>query len=315
MPQFLNSLEVFAQDKVKENVADAVFNYNPLLAYIMVTNQTILTDMGPLYHCPIEVLEIPDGTWIQGLEPVAGITADTTRTATFQIPELAHALDFSRRDLIHSQKTRNLGTYVGSVVRSALKKQRQQLASVLVTGTLGNQQFDGIDVAVASSGTYGGLDKVVFPNLQSYVDSTTSATSIAFIISQLSQVGRYGVMPDLWLTTPTLYNSIVVIMENKKNLYSVTKEIDTEYGKIGFSGILVNGTTVVLADSAVPANRAYQLTMANWELIFASGGDFVVGQPLQSYNQPGGQRIFVITDPLLVCDNPKMNAKATALTS
>ncbi len=316
MPDLANTFQVVVADVVRDKKVDAVYNRLPLLAFWLSTNQTVKDKMGEYFHVPVQVAAGPSGQWLQtGWEPIQGQRVDNVRTMRFQLSTIATALDFPRRELIHAtnQRSPGLGDFISSQVQPTLQQMRDDIAGALFTGVTGLGTFESLDSGVNNTGTYGLLSRATYPALNAAVFPNAGALTITGLMSWMNTINQLGVSVNLLVTTPTLYQALSNLIENKRTLYTTTTSVETDYGKLGFSGILINGTTTVLQDSKCQSGRIYGLYTPVWELCFGAGGDFAVTPFLHSYDQLVW-RCFVVCDILFYTTNPRLNFRAEGVT-
>ncbi len=316
MPDLANTFQVVVADVVRAKKVDAVYNRLPLLAFWLASNQTVKDKMGQYFHVPIQVSPGPSGQWLAtGWEPIQGQRVDNVRTMRFQLSTIATALDFPRRELIHAtnQRSEALGDLIASQVQPALQQMRDDLATAIFQGA-GVSTFESLDTGVNNTGTYGLLSRATYPALNSAVFPNAGALTITALKTWLNAINQLGVSVNLIVTTPTLYQALDNLIENKRTLYTTTNTVETQYGQLGFAGILINGTTTVLQDAKCQSGRVYGLYTPVWELAFGSGGDFAVTPFLHSYDQLVW-RSFIVTDVLFYTTNPRLNFRATEVTA
>jgi hypothetical protein len=314
MPEFANTLQVIVADQVRDRIADAVYNRLPLLGFWLSTNQNVETNLGEWFHIPVQIAPGQSGRWITGGETIPNVRVDNVRSMRFQLGEIAVALDFYRRELLHAANVRRgLGNLISQQVQTALLQMRQDVSNAIINGVVGYSLIDSLHTAVNNTGTYGQLSRATYPALNAYVNNAASTLTITFIKGLISQVSRQGVNPNLIVTTPELYSAFDALIEDKRTLFTTTNTVDTDYGKIGFSGFLINGTTTVIQDAAVPANNMFALYTPVFTLGFADDGFFAVSEVLESWDQLA-YRLKIVCDLQFYCVNPRFNARATNVT-
>lgn len=314
MPDLANTFQVVVADQVRAKKADAVYNRTPLLAFWLSTNQRVEDNMGEWFHVPVQVAPGPSGTWMSNWTVLTGQRVDNVRTMRFQLATIAVALDFPRREIIHALNVRNgMGNLISNQVQPALQQMRDDIATALFTGVTGYGVLESLESAVNQNNTYGQQSRVTYPALNATVYAGPTTLSISVIKQWINDIGRLGAAPNLQVTTPTLYAAYDNLFENKRTLYTATTTVETDYGKIGFSGLLINGTTTVLQDPKCQNQRVYTLYTPVFSLAFGAGGDFAVTGFLEAYDQLVW-RTKIVTDLMFYCVNPRFNSRAEQVT-
>jgi hypothetical protein len=244
-------------------------------------------------------------------------------------PEISGAWDWKeyytsvtidQRSLIRADSEYAVANYVIEQCELAKMDLRDKLAYGVWSDGSNYKQFDGmyevIDNGTIAS-TYAGLSRSSYPFLNGQLDTTTTTLNIGAMNSLFDLASKGARSPKLIVSSRanlTRYENLL----QSQNLYTQPQSVvDQTFAQGGFSGGWYRNQPWLVDEHINPTGTEGVLFMINddyFELVINQNGDFVV----HPFQQPTNQ--FVITALVyvagnIICTNPQVQAKMTALTA
>jgi len=193
---------------------------------------------------------------------------------------------------------------------------KEQLGTdVFLDGTANNAKaLTGLDVAIATTGTYGGISRTGDPEglaIRGQVDSVGGVLTLPAIQATQGLATFGQERPNLLVTTQKLFDQIWMrIQPQQRGPMGPTAE---QLASVGFPIIMVNGVPVTV-DQKCPAGTLWQLNTNFLQLVAQTErANIEVDGPITPPNADARVwRGFWMGN--LVCNGPRYEAKMTGLT-
>lgn len=315
MPVFANDLEIIARSAVIRKVVDIIWRRTPFLETVLA-RADVEKNTGPDIQVPVIVTSPDGGRWVQRGEAIPIEYGEFLKQMAFGYSMLRKNIGFHWEDLAKASSDEwQLMRFEDFTAEVHLRAMRDSFAQVLFVGDPTLNQPTGLNIQVDNTGTHGGLSRVTYPGLQSYVDNTTNTVTATWIQQMWMRIASQGVAPDAILTTPDVWNNFWQILYDKKSL-----AIDAAVDNLGVPRVFFNAYTRITADSKVPTETVggntyhyvYFLTLNTWHMWFRRGAYFSVGNMLEAMEQDVWAA-KIRTDVAFWTDQPRLQAKATRI--
>jgi hypothetical protein len=244
-------------------------------------------------------------------------------------PEISGAWDWKeyytsvtidQRSLIRADSEYAVANYVIEQCEIAKMDLRDKLAYGIWSDGSNYKNFDGmyevIDNGTISS-TYGGLTRSNYPFLNAQLDTSTTTLNIGALNSLFDLASKGARSPKLIVSSRANLTRYENLLQGQVQIQQPANVIDQTFASGGFSGGWYRNQPWLVDEHINPTGTEGVLFMINddyFELVINQNGDFVV----HPFQQPTNQ--FVITALVyvagnVICTNPQVQAKMTALTA
>lgn len=244
-------------------------------------------------------------------------------------PEISGAWDWKeyytsvtidQRSLIRADSEYAVANYVIEQCEIAKMDLRDKLAYGVWSDGSNFKQFDGmyevIDNGTISS-TYAGLTRASYPFLNAQLDTSTTTLNIGALNSLFDLASKGARSPKLVVSSRANLTRYENLLQSQQQLTQPQAVVDQTFAQGGFSGGWYRNQPWLVDEHINPTGTEGVLFMINddyFELVINQNGDFVV----HPFQQPTNQ--FVITALVyvagnIICTNPQVQAKMTALTA
>lgn len=259
---------------IQTKIVDGVFSSNVLLQEFM-RNTTPFT--GKTENITLKYQKTGTG-WAFGHFDKFLTNGKNTTVQMVHGPKFVYqSITLSEIDIGYSDLPKNV---INLVVKST-EEATQELADNLGTMIYGNGtgsgglDLDGLESAIKTSGSYGGLDYSTYTMLQSPVDSSTNLAglTLAKIDALFTAASSGNVRPNLLVTTKEIWDKIATLIPVTQIQNAVQSGAFSLFGKqseglsvnAGASNLNYRGMTII-ADEKCPSGKAYILNVPTWKL-------------------------------------------------
>jgi|ERR1700722_75268 len=246
--------------------------------------------------------------------------SDTEISGSWDWKEYYTNVTIDQRSLIRADSEYAVANYVVEQCENAKMDLRDKLAYGVWSDGSNYKAFDGVYEVIDNgtiSPTYGGLSRSSYPFLNAQVDSSTTTLGMSSMNS-LWDLGTKGARaPKLSVSTRSNLTRYENLLQAQVQYTQPTAVVDQTFASGGFSGGWYRNQPWIVDEHINPIGIEGLLFFVNddyWELVINQNGDFVV----HPFQQPTNQ--FVITSLVyvagnIICTNPQLNCKFTALTA
>ena len=128
---------------------------------------------------PLNYATVSSAGWYQGSETLNTADNEVITSAEFEWKQLYANISITRRDELRNMGDAGVINFVRSKVEIAEKTIRDQLATALYNDGTDSKQIQGLQLAIATANTYGGIDQSANSWWQGNVDSTTTTLTLS----------------------------------------------------------------------------------------------------------------------------------------
>ncbi len=244
-------------------------------------------------------------------------------------PEISLAWDWKeyetnvtldQRSLIRADSEYAVANYVVEQCELAKMDLRDKIAYGIWSDGSNFKAIDGIYEVVDNgtyATTYGGLSRSSYPFLKAQVDSTTTTLGLGPMNSLWDLCTKGARAPTITCSTRANLTRFENLLQAQVQYTQPTAVVDQTLASGGFSGGWYRNQPWIVDEHINPTGTEGLLFFLNesyFELVINENGDFEVGD----FQQPTNQ--FVITSLTyfagnLICTNPQVQGKMTALTA
>lgn len=289
-----------------KKLVDNIFRSNILLKRMQDKNSIKLTG-GERIIQPVMYAKSSTDVWFSGAETLNTTDVDQFTAFEFLWKQAQVPISITRIDELKNSGPEAKLNFVKEKTQAAEMTLKDALGDGLYNdGTTANQ-IVGLQLAVDSAGTYGGVDRSSNSWASAQEDGTTTTVSIAALQSSWGAASIDSDTPTISVTTQAIYNRYYGLLQPQQRFQ------DSDSAKGGFVSLMFNGKPFVV-DHKVPTSQLYMLNENYLYLAVHKDENFRFRKFMDEAKQAVmTARIFFAGN--LVCSNPRMQAKLTALTS
>jgi len=293
------------------DIIDMAYGGNPTFFRLYNSNRRFV-DGGPTIEQPVMASQFTAGGSFSDLDVLDMSPQNTLRTAAWDWKEKYVPVAFSNLTMVKLNSADSIANGVQVQVEQASMHMRDLLGTGLYSAGTDAKELDGLGLAVATSGTYAGIDRSANTWWQAKRPSALAnhaALTLPVLNGLQTSVTSGGRFPTLCLTTQAIYNRIWGILQGTQQFYSVSEK-DAQMASAGFNNFVFNGTPF-LVDPKIPnvaAETGGQLYFLNEDFIKLAVtplSDFRMEPFQQAFNQAAIGAKLLFTGQLLVT-NPAL---------
>lgn len=294
------------------DIIDLAYDGNPLFFRLHNSNRRFV-DGGPQIEQPVLVSKFTSGGSFSDLDVLDMSPQDTLRSVAWDWKEKYVPVAFSNLTMVKLNSADSVANGVEVQVQQAAMTMRDLLGTGLYSSGTDPKEIDGLDLAINTSGTYGGVSR---SGSTGWWNGKTTASSVTMDLTTLNGwqtdavVG--GRFPSIAVTTAAVYNAVWNLLSAKQNFYSVSEK-DTQLASAGFNNFLFNGTPFII-DPKCNADTLYFLNEDFIKLAVTPLSDFRMEPFQQAFNQAAIGAKLLWTGNLIVTA-PKLQNKITSVLS
>lgn len=150
---------------------------------------------------------------------------------------------------------------IANYIRLQMEQAELQLADNLGTGIMSDgstniDEIDGMQIAVDSTGTYGGLPRATNSWLAANEDGSSATLSLTVLQSMFGNTKKGGRTPSLILSRQEQFNRYWKLASNKQNIITEPMARDTQLASLGWDNLLFNGVPWCVDDKVFDGPNA-----------------------------------------------------------
>jgi len=301
-----DEIDAHVRDKYIPVLRDQFFNATPMMAQMM-SKSKVVYDSGDQIKQPVLFGELNSG-WYSGLDTFNIDTKQTTTLANFDWKQFYVNVTLDGNTELRVEGDEKILSIISTKMDNASKTLNKQFTTAMFTDQ-GSKALDDMTSAIATSGTYGGIDKGTYTWWQGNVDSTGGAFSMDMLQSTYGAASDGPLQPDLVITTQAIYDKIWLRVQPQQrgNL-----ENTPALAKIGFSGISFNRATIVV-DKACPTGVIFVINTDFWKLVNHRNRNMTWTDKKIPINQDAWVRQLLWAGDL-ICQSPRYQGYISGVT-
>ena len=284
---------------------DNIFNSNAVMQRLRKKNYR-LEDGGTKITQPLLYATTTAGGRYSGMDVLDTTANDQITDAQWDWKQYYGNITISRLDELKNAGKRQIVNFVKVKVQAAEKTLADTLGTdIFSDGTTANS-IQGLQLAVATTGTHGEIAKGTYSWWQGSVDTTTTVLTVAVLQGGAGDVTVDNDGPTAIYSTQDLYDAYYGSLQPQQRFQ------DEETAKGGFKNLLFNGIPFIV-DSHCTASELYMINENYMELVAHKDENFRFEPFIKPTNQNAASaKIYWMGG--LVFSNCRMNKKFTALT-
>lgn len=296
---------------IMPEVIDNVYRSNPIFYRLNAARRKITG--GTQIEVPMMYARFAAGGPYQGFDVLNVAPSDTIRNLVFTWKQQYVPVTVDGLTLIKVDSPDAIANFLRLYFQQAEEEMCENIATgIWSDGTTDPKQITGLQLAVDSSGTYGGLSRSTFTWMASTEDGTTTVLSLSKLQSMFGSVSEGGRHPTIIISQQSNYDRYWNL-----GISSQVQDIgpggtDEQLFAAGFANMLFNGVPWVV-DSHVPdSNSIYMLNEDYIQLVVTPRADFY----LEDFQTPVNQDAMVaklLWAGELVVQNTARQGKFTAI--
>ncbi len=284
----IGQLAASTLQKYRTTMADNIFKDNVTLNHFMSNDGVEYEDGGrqivvPLMYAENDTVMAFNGSDVLDTTPQEGIDAALYDWKMYNV-----AVSFTKEDELKNSGRSAIIKLIKKKIMQAENSLKSRLNKDLFIGAASNsKEITGFQTAVAATGTYGSIDSAVGTFWKSYVESTSTALTVAQIRTGRNTVnlGEGGGKVSLMVTTQTLHEKYESLLSATLQMNPVVPSKETKrLGDAGYAALQFAGVPVVF-DERVPTGEFYFLNTTNAKLTIHKDANFEVIEKAEPANQ------------------------------
>jgi len=292
-----SELDAHVRDKYIPTLMDQFYSSTPLMAQLM-SKSKVTFNSGKQVDIPVLYGDLPNG-WYSGLDTFNIDTVETTTLAKFDWKQLYVDVTIDGTTLLKVEGDEKILSIVATKLENASKTFSRAFSQALYASQ-GSKALIPLTSAIATSGTYGEINKATYSWWQGNVNTTGGAFDMDMLQSMYGDCSDGAIQPDLIITTQDIYDKIWLRVQPQQR-----SNLDNTPGlaSIGFSGINFNKATIVV-DSHCNSGYIYVLNTDFWKMIVHAKRNFTWTDKKVPLNQDAWIR-QALWAGLIACSAPR----------
>jgi hypothetical protein len=288
----------------RPKLVDNIFKSNVLLARLRDKQEKL--DGGERVLLPVAYAVTTAAASYVGADTLSTTPNDQITSAEFIWKQYYANITITGLDELKNSGDAAKVSFVKSKVQLAEKSLAYALGSDVYTGST-TPALVGLQTAVSSSRTYGGIDSSTYTWWDAQVDSTTTTLTIPKMESLFGLCSIGNVHPTIIVSTQAIWDSYFSLLQPQQRF------MDSKMADAGWANVTFRGVPVVV-DNRCPTSYMFMLNEEYLKLFTHSKRDF----KMEPFIKPVNQDIAtakVYYAGILACDNPRLQGVMSALTA
>lgn len=284
----IGQLAATTLQKYRQTMADNIFKENVLLNHMMENGGIEYEDGGreiviPLMYAENDTVMAFNGSDVLDTTPQDGIDAAIAQWKMYNV-----AVSFTKEDELKNSGRSAIIKLIKKKIMQAENSLKSRINKNLFDGAASNaKEITGLQTAVAASGTFEAIDGGANSFWQSYVESSSTALTIAHIRTGRNTVnkGEGGGKCSIMVTTQALHEKYEGLLAATLQMNPTVPSKETKrLGDAGFAALQFAGVPVVW-DERCPSGEFYFLNTKNLKLTIHKDANFEVIEKAEPANQ------------------------------
>lgn len=294
-------------------IVDHTFGRNGVLFRLLAGNK-VLVQGGTQIEQPGIFSEAEVGGWYSGYGLLDTSPFDTIKNPVWDWKQASVPITVSMRDLAKA----NSPEAVANLLMVQTKQAEMRMAELLADGiwSAGTDVLlpDGMQLAVDSTGVYGGLSRSAHPGWAAQEDGATAALTLPALNNMFTNLTIGGNHPTLIVSQKAAYNLYWNLNVNNVTYNVGPQGHDEQLASAGFTNQLFNNVPWLIDDHVPNSTSIYLFNEEHMDLIVNPLGDFIV----EDFAKPINQNAFVSHIHFMgnfIIEAPRLQGKFTAIAS
>lgn len=281
-----------AMPRFEKTFKDQVFSETPLLNYLKNNGGVEELDGGASYVQVPLMHAAGTSEWFSGTDSLDVTPVDTLDAAQYYWRNLNASIVITLEDELNNSGKEQIVRLLDAKIKQAKLTIADNLSSSIYTGTgtESRKKIVGLQTLVGT-GTVGGIAGATYADWRSYVESTSTALTIAHMKTARNTInlGKGGSPVKFIPTTQTLFEKYESLLTPTYQMDPMVRSKEAErLGDVGFTALSYAGVPVVI-DEDVPSGEMYFLNADNLKLYVHS----MANNKMTESNSPVDQHVSV----------------------
>lgn len=306
-----------AMPRFEKTFKDQVFDETVILNYLK-NNGGIETKDGGASYIQVPLMHaVGTSEWFAGTDSLIVTPVDTLDAAQYYWRNINASIVITMEDELNNSGKEQIVSLLDAKIKQAKLTISDALNESIYTGTgsESRKRIVGLQTLVGT-GTVAGIAGATYTDWQSYVESTSTALTIAQMKTARNTLnqGKGGSPVKFIVTTQTLFEKYESLLTPTYQMDPLVRSKEVErLGDVGFTALSYAGIPVTF-DVAVPSGEMYFLNAENLKLYVHS----MANNKMTEANSPVDQHVSVrhiVMRCALGTDRRKSLGKLTAKTA
>lgn len=306
-----------AMPRFEKTFKDQVFDETVILNYLK-NNGGIETKDGGASYIQVPLMHaVGTSEWFSGTDSLNVTPVDTLDAAKYEWRNINASIVITMEDELNNTGKEQIVSLLDAKIKQAKLTISDSLNESIYTGTgsESRKRIVGLQTLVGT-GTVAGIAGATYTDWQSYVESTSTALTIAQMKTARNTInqGKGGSPVKFIVTTQTLFEKYESLLTPTYQMDPLVRSKEVErLGDVGFTALSYAGIPVVF-DEDVPTGEMYFLNAENLKLYVHS----MANNKMTEANSPVDQHVTVrhiVMRCALGTDRRKSLGKLTAKTA
>lgn len=313
-----NTVTAITRHFIMPEVTDVIYNSN-LFFYRMNQSKKIIPG-GTQLEYPFLYSKMAAGGPYSGLQVLTIAPTDPIKNGVWEwkqhyVPVVIDGLTMIKTDSPLA---------IANIIRLQFEQAEIQMADNLGVGIMSDgstvpEELDGLQLAIDSTGTYGGLSRTTNSWLAAQEDGSTATLTLVALNSLFGNCRKGGRAPSLILSRVEQYNRYWKLATDKQNIYTEPIARDSQLASLGFDNLLFNNVPWCVDDKVFdgPNSSNSAILMLNEDfmhLAVSPRADFYL-EDFQTPIAQDGMVAKLLWAGNFITRHPARQGKMTALTA
>lgn len=313
-----NTMTSIVRHFIAPEITDVIYGTN-VFFYRQNAAKKIIAG-GTQLEYPFMYARFAAGGPYSGADVLTMVASDTIKNGVWGWKQHYVPIVVEGLTLIKSDSPLAIANHVSLQMQQAEIEMADNLGTgIMSDGSTNPKELDGMQIAVDSTGTYGGLARSTNSWLASVEDGSTSTLALDKLQSLFGSAKKGGRSPSLILSRQEQYNRYWKLASDKQNIYTEPVARDSQLAQLGFDNLLFNGVPWCVDDKVFDGPNASNsaVLMLNEDFInfiVSPRADFYV----EDFQTPITQDVMasrLMWAGNVIVRDPARQAKMTALTA
>lgn len=307
----IDTITSISRQFILPQIIDNIYRSNPIFYRLNASNRKITG--GTQIEVPIQYRRFPAGGPYRGADVLTMVPADTVKNAVFDWKQQYVPLVYDGLTLIKADSPEAIANLLRMQAAQAEEEMCENLGTgIMSDGTSDPKQIGGLQLAIDSSGVYGGIDRSAATYWQSYEDGTTTIMALSKLQSAHGSATEGGRHPTIIISQQANYDRYWAL-----GIGAVVQDIgpsgtDNQLLSAGFKNIMFNGVPWVVDSHVHNSSTIYMLNEDYLFLVVTPRADFYV-EDFQSPTDQDAAASKILWAGEMICTNPSRQAKLTGI--
>lgn len=273
-----NTVTAITRHYIMPEITDMIYNSN-VFFYRLNAGKRIIPG-GTQLEYPFMYAQMAAGGPYSGLDVLTIAPTDNVKNGVWDWKQHYVPVAVDGLTLIKTDSPLAIANQIRMQTKNAFIQMADNLGvGIMSDGTSNSKEIDGLQLAVDSTGTYGGLARSTNAWMAAVEDGSTSTLALDKLQSLHGNTRKGGRTASLILSRIEQYNRYWKLCTDKANIYLEPVARDGQLANAGFDNLLFNGVPWVVDDKVFdgPNSSNSSILMLNedfTELVVSPRADF-----------------------------------------